>query len=180
MIRAPSFSASRAMIGTGPFPSAGRPAWTDASPSLFPPGTSSARSPGGSGKAAERSSPSFPFPVFFSSPLHVLNPQAAGSVTGARLGRRCRLSSLTTAQAINSAPCVRRLPACETDILVGFSARALSPRGYSLRPWRVEFTLCPATLPLPGKAADLGLRPGVALCRLCIILSRAKSTVPLP
>ena len=71
-----------------------------------------------------------------------LNPQAAGSVTGARLGRRCRLSSLTTAP--------------ETDILVGFSARALSPRGYSLRPWRVEFTLCPATLPLPGEPAELG------------------------
>ncbi len=31
----------------------------------FPPGTSSARSPRGSGKAAELSSPSFPFPVFF-------------------------------------------------------------------------------------------------------------------
>ncbi len=92
-----------------------------------------------------------------------LNPQAAGSVTGARLVRRCRLSSLTTAQAINSAPCVRRLPACETDILVGFSAGAvpqgMSPqkaRSGSLRPWRGEFTLCPATLPLPGKAADLG------------------------
>ncbi len=66
--------------------------------------------------------------------ISILNPQAAGSVTGARLGR---------------------------------SARALSPRGYlrkvrgarSLRPWRVEFTLCPATLPLPGEAADLGLSP---------------------
>ncbi len=51
------------------------------------------------------------------------------------LGRRRRLSSLTTAP--------------ETDIPVGFSALALSPRGYSLRPWGVEFTLCPATLPLP-------------------------------
>ena len=82
------------------------------------------------------------------------------------MGRRCRLSSLTTAKEINSAPFVRRLPACETDIHVGFSARALSPRGYlrkvrgarSLRPWWVEFTLCPATLPLPGKTTDLGLR----------------------
>ena len=63
-----------------------------------------------------------------------------GSVTGERLGGGCRLSSLTTAQAINSAPCVRRLPACETDIRVGFSAWAL----------------CPATLPLPGKTVDTG------------------------
>ncbi|MPM19627.1 hypothetical protein SDC9_66053 [bioreactor metagenome] len=61
--------------------------------------------------------------------------RAAGSVTGARLGRRRTLSSVTTAP--------------ETDILVGFSALALSPRGSSLRPWRGEFTLCPATLPLP-------------------------------
>ncbi len=47
--------------------------------------------------------------------------RAAGSVTGARLGRRRTLSSVTTAP--------------ETDIPVGFSALAL----------------CPATLPLPGE-----------------------------
>ncbi|MBL3539607.1 radical SAM protein [Aminivibrio sp.] len=58
-----------------------------------------------------------------------LNPQAAGSVTGERLGGGCRLSSLTTAQAIISAPCVRRLPACETDIRVGFSPPGALPRG---------------------------------------------------
>jgi hypothetical protein len=50
-----------------------------------------------------------------------LNPRAAGNAAGARLGRRCRLSSMTTAP--------------ETDIHVGFPARAL----------------CPATLPLPEK-----------------------------
>ena len=53
--------------------------------------------------------------------------RAAGSVTGARLGRRRTLSSVTTAQTINSAPCVRRLPACETDIPVGFSAWRCPP-----------------------------------------------------
>ena len=52
--------------------------------------------------------------------------RAAGSVTGARLGRRRTLSSVTTAP--------------ETDIPVGFSALAL----------------CPATLPLPGEISDLG------------------------
>ena len=74
-----------------------------------------------------RSAPDLHFagPPFFLLPSF-LNPQAAGSVTGARLGRRCRLSSLTTAP--------------ETDILVGFSVRAL----------------CPATLPLLAIASDLG------------------------
>ena len=37
--------------------------------------------------------------------------------------------SLTTAQASPAAPCVRRLPACETDIRVGFSPPGALPQG---------------------------------------------------
>ncbi|MDK2959218.1 MAG: hypothetical protein PWP47_1262, partial [Synergistaceae bacterium] len=46
-----------------------------------------------------------------------------------------------------------------TDIRVGFShLRRPSPGDNLFAPGEGEFTLCPATLPLPEKCADLGLR----------------------
>ncbi len=44
-----------------------------------------------------------------------------------------RIVILDTALAINSAYCVRRLPACKIDIHAGFSAQALSS-AYELPP----------------------------------------------
>jgi hypothetical protein len=84
----------------------------------------------------------------------------------------CGLSSVTTAQARPAAPCVRRLPACETDIPVGFSPLMHPPQGDIsaksaerdlFAPGESEFALCPATLLLSEKLVDLGPTAGSAL-----------------